>query len=66
MTYEAIRRETDGPVMTITLNRPEKLNAYTARMQVEPSSPVSLAKARPCSRARGPLPYLHHEGIARS
>jgi enoyl-CoA hydratase/carnithine racemase len=32
MTYEHIRAETDGPVLTIILNRPEKLNAYTARM----------------------------------
>ena len=35
MTYEAIRYEQDGPLLTITLNRPEKLNAYTARMGAE-------------------------------
>jgi enoyl-CoA hydratase/carnithine racemase len=35
MAYEAIRFEADGPTLTITLNRPEKLNAYTAQMGAE-------------------------------
>jgi enoyl-CoA hydratase/carnithine racemase len=35
MDYEAIRYGLDGPVATIALNRPEKLNAYTARMGAE-------------------------------
>jgi len=35
MTYATIRYETDGPIATITLNRPEKLNAYTAQMGAE-------------------------------
>ncbi|THD82660.1 MAG: enoyl-CoA hydratase [Phenylobacterium sp.] len=35
MDYETIRYETAGPVLTITLNRPAKLNAYTARMGAE-------------------------------
>lgn len=32
MSFEEIRYEVEGPVATITLNRPAKLNAYTARM----------------------------------
>jgi enoyl-CoA hydratase/carnithine racemase len=32
---ETIRLEHDGPVAVITLNRPERLNAYTAQMGVE-------------------------------
>jgi enoyl-CoA hydratase/carnithine racemase len=33
--YETLLYEPDGPILTITLNRPEKLNAYTATMGAE-------------------------------
>ncbi len=35
MTYETIRVETDGPLTTITLNRPERLNAMAPQMADE-------------------------------
>lgn len=35
MTYETIRVETDGPLTTITLNRPDRLNAMPPQMADE-------------------------------
>ena len=35
MSYEQIRLDIDGPIATITLHRPEKMNAFTARMMHE-------------------------------
>jgi len=35
MTYEHIEYAVDGPILTVTLNRPDKLNAYTALMGSE-------------------------------
>src|SRR5579871_6815953 len=35
MSYEHIKYELDGSILTITLNRPDKLNAYTAIMGQE-------------------------------
>jgi enoyl-CoA hydratase/carnithine racemase len=35
MASETIRADADGPILTLTLNRPEKLNAYTAQMGAE-------------------------------
>ena len=35
MTYETLLTEQDGPILTVTLNRPDKLNAYTATMGLE-------------------------------
>jgi len=35
MTYEQIEYRVDGPVLTITLARPDKLNAFTGRMMHE-------------------------------
>lgn len=49
--YEHILYETDGPVLTITLNRPEKLNAFTPRMQRELIDAFDRADADDAVRA---------------
>lgn len=35
MTYETIRYEVEDQILTITLNRPDKLNAFTGKMMFE-------------------------------
>ncbi len=45
--YEEIRYEVDDPVATITLNRPEALNAWTDRMGLEVRHAVGQAERDP-------------------
>jgi enoyl-CoA hydratase/carnithine racemase len=47
MDYEQILYEVDDPVATITLNRPEFLNAFTSRMGVELRHAVGEAERDP-------------------
>ena len=35
VSYEHINCDLDGPIMTVTLNRPDKFNAYTGQMGAE-------------------------------
>jgi len=49
MSYESIRVTRDGPLLTITLNRPERLNAMAPEMADE----IGLAFYGPWRRARG-------------
>src|SRR4051812_43871433 len=35
MAFEHIKYEQDGPIVIVTLNRPDKLNAYTSQMGAE-------------------------------
>jgi enoyl-CoA hydratase len=44
-TFEAIRYEVDGPVATVTLNRPEAANAQNTRMLEELDAALDLADA---------------------
>src|SRR6184192_2276598 len=47
MDYEQILYDVDDPVATITLNRPEFLNAFTNRMGVELRHAVGQAERDP-------------------
>lgn len=51
MTYETIRYEIEGPVATITMNRPEVLNAMGGGMTCELLDAVERADADPDIRA---------------
>ena len=50
-SYETILYDVDGPVATITLNRPDKLNAYTAVMGAELAEALQAADADDAVRA---------------
>src|ERR1700761_6494679 len=45
MAYTDILYEVDGPIATITLNRPDKLNAYTAAMGLDIEDAFNAADA---------------------
>jgi enoyl-CoA hydratase/carnithine racemase len=47
MTYEQISYETRDRIATITLNRPERLNAWTPRMATEQADAIKRANADP-------------------
>lgn len=46
-SYETVRYETDGRIANVTLNRPEKLNAITTRLQDELLAALHEAEADP-------------------
>src|SRR5437588_7296883 len=45
MEFQEIRYEVDDRVLTITLNRPDRLNAFTPTMQVELIEAIDQADA---------------------
>ncbi len=51
MEYEQIRYDVDGHVLTITLNRPDQLNAFTDRMMTELLDAFDRADADDAVRA---------------
>jgi enoyl-CoA hydratase/carnithine racemase len=51
LDFQEIRYEVDGPLLTITLNRPERLNAYTGTMHDEMMQALDLADADDAVRA---------------
>ena len=51
MEYEQIAYDVDGPVLTITLDRPDKLNAFTGRMMYELLDAFDRADADDAVRA---------------
>ena len=51
MSYATLRYEVDGPVLTITLNRPERLNAHNAQMGADLAHAIRSADADDAIRA---------------
>lgn len=51
MAFETILCEADGPVLTVTLNRPDKLNAYNAQMGSDLAEAIALADGDDAVRA---------------
>jgi len=50
MAYETLLYETSGDIATITLNRPARMNAYTAEMGFEIADAMLRADADPAAR----------------
>ncbi len=51
MTYETILYEADGPILTLTLNRPERLNAFNPQMRADLIAAFDRADADDAVRA---------------
>ena len=49
--HECIRVSVDGAVATLTLHRPERLNAYTTQMGIEIYAAIGELDRRPDVRA---------------
>ena len=47
MSYETILYETKGPVAVITLNRPDRLNAWTGQMALDQADAINRANEDP-------------------
>jgi len=47
VTYEQIQYESDGPISTITLDRPKRLNAWTPQMSREMRAAIETANEDP-------------------
>ncbi len=45
--YEQILYEVNDPIATVTLNRPDRLNAWTDRMGVEVKHAMAQAESDP-------------------
>ncbi len=52
MDYEQILREQRGDIVLLTLNRPDKLNAWTPRMSAELVHAIEAADADVVGRRR--------------
>ena len=52
MAYESILYDVDDRICTITLNRPDKLNAWTRQMHLDLKDAMYKAGADPEVRAR--------------
>ena len=50
--YTQITVEHEGPVAVITLNRPQKLNAWTPRMAEEQAAAIHAASKSPARPTR--------------
>ena len=66
MELKATKYGVDGGVTTVTLSRPQRMNAWTGRMHAEYRWCIAAAEQDPAEAARVPFPLRTDEQVRKA